>query len=157
MQLNLHKYTLSHHRRTWGEYCRKLVPCRCTATLHKARRITESQSGITRCVELCQMRQWHRCYCQRDLACRLNSPPSCAPECLHADSNSACKITRYLTPTSISAGIKPNNTQRRKSSTGVTFKRDTFPLKNFLCCRACKGSRPPRNFLTPSCGGVPPG
>jgi len=39
------------------------VPCRCTATLQKACRITESQSGITRCVELCQMRQWHRCYC----------------------------------------------------------------------------------------------
>jgi len=129
VQLNLHEYTLSHHRRTWREYCRKLVllrseipsgmcaklrtvaasnnrdhptrslyyclfapqtcifvlrahpvrseshnqrnttgevatvPCRRTATLQKARRITESQSGITRCVELCQMRQWHRCYC----------------------------------------------------------------------------------------------
>jgi len=30
--------------------------------------------------------------------------PSCAPECLHADSNSTCKISRNLTPAYISAG-----------------------------------------------------
>jgi len=63
MQLNLHIYTLLHHRRTRREYCRKLVPCRCTATLQKARRITESQSGITCCVGLYQTRQGHRRYC----------------------------------------------------------------------------------------------
>jgi len=27
VQLNLHEYTLSHHRRTLREYCRTLVPC----------------------------------------------------------------------------------------------------------------------------------
>jgi len=48
VQLNLHEYTMSHHRRTWRKYCRKLVPCKCTATLHKARRIAQSQSSITR-------------------------------------------------------------------------------------------------------------
>jgi len=61
--LNLHKYILSHHRRTRRGYCRKLVRCRCTTTLQKVRRITESQIGITRFVELCQIRQGHRCYC----------------------------------------------------------------------------------------------
>jgi len=128
VQLNRHKYALSHHRRTRREYCRKLVSCRFMAPLQKTRRITESQRGITRCVEICQMRQCHRCYCQTDLVCRFNSPPSCAPQCLHADSNSAGKISRYLTPTSIPAGSKPNNTWRRKISTGVTFKRDAFPF-----------------------------
>jgi len=53
VQLNRRKYTLSHHRRTRREYCRKLVSCRCTATLQKTRRITESHSGIPRCMELC--------------------------------------------------------------------------------------------------------
>jgi len=42
-----------------GKNCRKLVSYRCTATLQKARRFTESQSGIARCVELCQKRQGH--------------------------------------------------------------------------------------------------
>jgi len=65
VQLNRHKYTLSHHR-TRREYCRKLVSCRCTATLQEA-----------------------------------------------------------------------------------TFGRDTFPLKNFPCCKACKGTRPPGNCWTP--------
>jgi len=41
------------------------------AMFQKARRITERQSGITHCMELCQMRQWHSCYCWRDLACRI--------------------------------------------------------------------------------------
>jgi len=53
--LNRHKYTLSHHRRTWREYCRKLVPCGYTATLQKVRRITESYSVIPRCVVLCKV------------------------------------------------------------------------------------------------------
>jgi len=55
VQLNCHKHTLSHHRRTWREYCRKLVSCRCTATLQKARRITDSHNGIPRCMELCEV------------------------------------------------------------------------------------------------------
>ena len=109
VQLNLHEYISSHHRRTRREYCRKLVPCRWTVTLQKAHRIPESQSGITRCVELHQMWQRHRCCCWRDLACPLNSPPSCTPECLHTDSTSACKISRYITQAFISAGTKPNN------------------------------------------------
>jgi len=66
----------------------------------------------------------------------LGMPTGCSPEYLHADSNLACKISRYLTPTSISAGTKPNNMQRRKIGTGVAYERDTFPFKNFLCCRA---------------------
>jgi len=46
MQLNCHKCILPHHRTTWWEYCRKLVSNRCTATLQKPRRITESHSSI---------------------------------------------------------------------------------------------------------------
>ena len=76
-----------------------------------------------------------------------------ALSCLHADSNSACKISRYLTPTSISAGTKSNNTQRRKISTGITFKRDTFQFKIFQCCRACKSSRPLEISWRPPGGG----
>jgi len=30
----------------------------------------------------------------------------------------------------------------------ATFGRDTFPFKNFPCCRACMGSLPPGNCLT---------
>ena len=56
----------------------------------------------------CQMQEWHRCYCKRDLACWLNSPPSAPLECLYSGSNSVCKISRNFTPTSISAGTKPN-------------------------------------------------
>ena len=41
VHLNCHKYTLSHHR-TWREYCRKLVSCRCTATLQKARQLQKA-------------------------------------------------------------------------------------------------------------------
>ena len=41
-------------------------------------------------------------------------------------------------------------------STGVTFERGTFPFKNFLGCRACKGSRPPKKFLDALPGGRAP-
>jgi len=41
LQFNHHKYISSHHRKTRLEHCIKLVSCRCTATLQKARRITE--------------------------------------------------------------------------------------------------------------------
>jgi len=63
VQLNRHKYTLLHHRRTRRENCTKLVSCKCTATLQKACRITESYSGrpIPRCVELCNCYVMHLC------------------------------------------------------------------------------------------------
>jgi len=73
---------------------------------------------------------------------------SCAPDCLYAVSILACKIARNLTPTSICAGTKSNNMQRRKIGTGVTFGRDRSPLK-LPCCRECKGSPHLRIFLTP--------
>ena len=38
----------------------------------------------------------------------------------------------------------------------ATFGRDTFQFKNFPCCRACKGSRPLGNCLTPPWGGATP-
>jgi len=40
------KYACSYTQ--WRQYCRKLEACRCTATLPKASRITESHSGIPR-------------------------------------------------------------------------------------------------------------
>jgi len=83
-----------------------------------------------------QMRERHRCYCWRYLACRLNSPPGFAPECLYVDSNSVCKISRNSIPTSNCARTKPNKRWQRKSSTCVTFEKDTFPFKNFPFCRA---------------------
>ena len=117
MQLNRHKYISSHHSRTRREYCRKLVSWKCTATLQKARQITESHSGIPRCVELCKvcacssgiMRAALRCsrlpqnsmftmlfsnartaqmLLLRGLACRLNSPPSCVPTSIMFDAGS---------------------------------------------------------------------
>ena len=42
VQLNHHKYTSSHHWKTWQEYCRKIVSCKCTATLQKARQIKKA-------------------------------------------------------------------------------------------------------------------
>jgi len=94
MQLNLHIYTLSHHRKTRREYCRKLVPCRCTATLQKACRITQSQSGIAHWVELCQMRQGHR------YSAGLNNSSKCSncygPRAFWAPLSSVINIVYYI-------------------------------------------------------------
>jgi len=142
VKLNCHKYTSLQHRKTWLEYCRKLLSCRFMVTLQKVCRITESHSRVSYAVWSCaKCMHSYLSRIRRDalqcswlpwnpmctmlfsnariaqmllskglgMACRLNSPPSCTPECLYAVSILACKIARNLTPTSISARTKPND------------------------------------------------
>jgi len=88
----------------------------CATRIHSClfgiRRAAQGCSRLPQilCAPCCsQMQERHRSYCQKDLACRLKKPPSFAPECLHAGSNSACKISQNLNTTSISSGTRPNN------------------------------------------------
>jgi len=79
----------------------------------------------------------------------LGMPTSCAPECLHADSNSACKISRYLTRLPSLPELNQITCSGVKLAQIITFGRAHSCSKFFLCCRACTGLCPPRNFLTP--------
>jgi len=175
-RINIHRHiTEEHDERTVENYYHAGVRphCRKFVELQKAKAVSHAAwscakcmrscpSGISTAALRCSRLPWnYMCTmlfsnsrtAQMLLLEWLGMPteqhPSRVHECVYAGSNLACKISRNITPTSISAGTKPNNMQRRKINAGTTFGRGTFPFKVFHIVEHVKARAPLEISLPP--------